>query len=170
MAIGRSSLLITSIQGPLSVALQYLNAGQQIDPSLLAERSVHFPLPQYACDVNLGPIGVIRLEKAHVLELLTKGGTLSGIERSWLCDRSLFLLALSEFSKEVGIMCSVPADSLLGTDGRRHGRVRRCSGRARDVAVIGGGSDVRKEVGWGLREGERSGWLLMPACCAHRPR
>ena len=37
MAIGRSSRFITSIQCPLSVALQYLSAGQQVPHSSLAE-------------------------------------------------------------------------------------------------------------------------------------
>jgi len=86
---------------------------------------MHFPLPQHSCDVNLGPIGVIRLEKAHVLELLTKGGALCSVERSWLCDPSFFILTLSEFPEEVGMMCSVLVLSFLGSDGRCHGQVQR---------------------------------------------
>ena len=84
---------------------------------------MHFPLPQHSCDVNLGPIGVIRYEKAHVPELLTKGGTLSRVEASRLDDPSFFVLALSEFFHEVGgvWVCSVPALS-CGSDARCHGR------------------------------------------------
>ena len=37
MAIGRSSRFITSIQCPLSVALQYLSAGQQMHHSSFDE-------------------------------------------------------------------------------------------------------------------------------------
>ena len=85
---------------------------------------MHFPLPQHSCDVNLGPIGVIRYEKAHVPELLTKGGTLPCVEASRLDDPSFLTLALSDFFNEVGVVWvrSVPALS-CGSDARCHGRL-----------------------------------------------
>lgn len=115
-----------------------------ISERLLADKFFYFaegdanpPFCQHLGNVDHCSVGVIRLEKAHILQLFAEGGALSGVESAWLCDRPSLILAPSKSSEEVVMMCGVPTAPFIDIDGGCHGR--RCCGidRAWELVVTG---------------------------------